>query len=210
MVLITPGSVNIMSTIITVYGYNFGLMVSDKRQVTPTADSFAPKNEDFSKIFKVTPNLLFGSTGLFNIEEELDDPFIGAGLSLKFDGGVQLIRDYIQKHFDSIGLLSKRTYMLLGFDDDGNRCLFKSEYKPDIGDFSEEIFRFKNQRDGIYICMALPRKLVKLKSEFEKRIQDVITKTHDINATIQVCSDIIKDISMMDDSVNSNIQSLTI
>lgn len=66
-----------MSVVISICGSNFAMIGADRRQVNlkSNGDVLGVVSDDFHKVFRLTDNILFGCSGMYNLDEDLLDPF---------------------------------------------------------------------------------------------------------------------------------------
>ncbi len=208
--IILDGSVMNMSAVIGICGENFCSFVADKRKTLNQGLKYHIADDDFRKIYKINDRILIAGTGLFDIEEEITSPLDvypnKSGLTLRLV--YKAVVSYIERRKYDIKF--PRNYLIGGKDNKGKFCICEVHFNVETCEV-ETTLRMPNPPESNFaLSLAIPNRLKNMHDDVLEMVSDCITSSTTHSEMIQKVSDVIEDLSVLDDTIGKNTYSLTV
>ena len=209
---VSPRMVNCLSTVIGICDRNICAFAADTRKVEFNEDgSIYPVREDEEKIFSINGRLLLGGAGAFWKNETVMTPLLECNDIdvLNTDDAVQVIEEYLKKMIDDGRLRYMfRTYLIGGFDKNGDRSLYRVCYLPEKGYLGVDGCSFPKNMNGTIVIPMLPPNVQRQEEFYKAEIVKCLNGVSTVRELAERLHPIICDIADKDNSVNKTLRML--
>lgn len=190
-----------MSAIIAICSCDYCAFIADLRMVNINSNSTITVNSNnIHKIFKLNNKLIFGATGKFENNENILSPLkmYPTYDYLSFEMLDNAIHEYTITSISKIRSCGNRRYIFGGVTSDDEFCVKMYSYNAQTGRFCEDVL--KPTSNGVGWRLLIPSKAVTNQDKYTLTIKNAI-QTQSINKIIQSAQSVIKEISIIDDTV---------
>lgn len=199
-----------MSVVIGICGTNFCSLIADGRLVMGDYPNLVVVNEKVMKVFKINDSVLIGGAGWFQGDEEITSPLdiYPDKNSITLTTAVDAIVRYIEKRMGAIA--TTRNYLVGGKDEVGNYGLYRIQYNATTRDLVVIPQIPQPPHNNFAVACCFPPKIKGRYDEFFSKVCDSITSSQFHDQVIKKTAQVIAEIANIDESVNTNILTLTI
>lgn len=210
MRILNTGELKSMSAIIGVCGTNFCSFIADGRMVRNSKDGVTPVSDNIQKIFKINDRVLFGATGWFEQHEEITSPLDvypnKSVITLRM--AYKAVLEYIEQH--KYAMPQTRNYLVGGKDNKGQFCIYEVHVNFETFKAETALRAPVPPEYNFAISCALPPKLASRVDEFTSMVGSCIRSCSYHQDMLQKVAGVIRKISEMDDTVGTNIMTLSV